>query len=101
MLIDEYKEQAAKFHPACVTHDFCYRHGFATYGDTREKCDEIFLADMKKTCGKLGPLSVMDAKNFSICRVAAEQTYNAVRLKGEPHYRTTMSTYCEFRLETP
>ena len=100
LMIEEYSQQASKFHPACVTHDFCYRHGFATYGDNREACDEIFLADMKKTCGSLGPLSFMDAKNFSMCRVAAEQTYNAVRLKGEKHFRTTTSTYCEFRLES-
>lgn len=101
LLIDDYSEQAKKFHPACVTHDFCYRHGYATYGDNREKCDEIFFAEMKKACGGLGLLNYLDAKEYSICSVAAQQTYSAVRLKGEPHFRTTTSTHCEFRLETP
>lgn len=99
LLIDEYSEQASKFHPACVVHDFCYRHGHATYGDTRERCDDEFLANMKQACGGTNPLNLLDAKAYSICNIAARQTYEAVRLKGEPHFRTTRSTVCEFRLK--
>lgn len=98
LLSAEYSEQAAKFHPACVTHDFCYRHGYATYGDTRELCDEEFLDDMQEACGGSSVLSLSDAKEYGICNVAARQTYEAVRRKGEPHFRTTNSTRCEFRL---
>lgn len=99
LLSDEYSAQAAKFHPACVRHDFCYRHGYATYGDTRELCDEQFLEDMKRSCGAAGVLNLLNAKEYSLCNVAARQTYEAVRRKGEPHFRTTTSTRCEFRLE--
>ena len=99
LLSDEYSEQAAKFHPACVEHDFCYRHGYATYGDKRELCDEQFLEDMMQACGGAGVLSLLNAKEYSICRVAARQTYEAVRRKGKPHFRTTTSTNCKFRLD--
>ena len=99
LLSDDYSEQAGKFHPACVTHDYCYRHGHATYGDTRELCDEQFLADMKQACGGTNVLNILNAKDYSICQIAARQTYEAVRLKGEPHFRTANSTYCEFRAE--
>jgi len=101
LLSDEYSEQAGKFHPACVTHDYCYRHGRATYADTREKCDTEFLEDMKEACGGTSMLNLIDAKDFSICRLAADQTYRAVRRNGEPHFRTTTSSYCEFRLDEP
>lgn len=74
LLSGEYEQQAEKFHPACVTHDFCYRHGFATYGATREECDAIIYDDMKKTCEGAGGLDVFD-------------------------FRTTTSTYCEYRVD--
>lgn len=99
LLSDEYAEQASKFHPACIRHDFCYRHGHATYSDTREKCDSEFLEDMKEACGRATPLTLLDAKGFGLCRVAADQTYEAVRRNGESHFRTATSTYCEFRLD--
>ncbi len=99
LLSAEYKEQAAKFHPACVTHDFCYRHGNATYGATRKECDTAFLADMKKSCSGIGGLDILDLEQYSICRFAADQTHGVVRLKGEPHFRTSTSSYCEYKPE--
>lgn len=98
LLSEEFNEQASKFHPACVTHDFCYRHGYVTYGETREQCDADFLRDMKEACGGLGGLSILDLQNYSYCTTAAQQTYNAVRLKGEPHFRTSTSSVCEYDL---
>jgi hypothetical protein len=100
LLVEKYQEQATKFHPACVTHDFCYRHGSATYGLTREECDADFLVDMKSTCGGIGGLGVLDIEQYSICRTSAQQTYNAVRLKGEPAFRTTTSSYCDYKPES-
>jgi len=99
LLLQQYKEQTEKFHPACVTHDFCYRHGVTTYGVTREKCDDDFLGRMKKTCGGYRGLGLLDLEGYSICHTAAQQTYNVVRLKGEPHCRTTNSSYCEYKPE--
>jgi hypothetical protein len=98
LLVEKYKEQAEKFHPACVTHDFCYRHGNATYGESRENCDEDFLVAMKKSCGGMGGIGILDLEQYSICHTAAQQTYNAVRLKGEPAFRTTTSSVCEYKL---
>lgn len=97
LLSEQYKQQADKFHPACVTHDFCYRHGFATYGTTREECDTVIYEDMKAACKGFGGLGVLDVKEFSVCQVAANQTYEAIRRHGEQHYQTATSTYCEYR----
>jgi hypothetical protein len=97
ILSEDYEQQAEKFHPACVKHDFCYRHGFATYGATREECDTVIYEDMKKACGGMGGLGVLDVKEFGICQFAANQTFEAVRRHGEKHFRTTTSTYCEYR----
>ncbi len=99
LLSEQYKEQADKFDPACVTHDFCYRHGAITYGVTREECDTEFLARMKKTCGGYRGLGLLDLEQYSMCHTAAQQTYNVVRLKGEPHFRTSTSSYCEYELD--
>lgn len=97
ILSEDYQQQAEKFHPACVTHDFCYRHGFATYGATREECDAAIYADMKKACGGMGGLSVIDVQEFSVCKFAANRTFEAVRRHGEKHFQTATSTYCEYR----
>lgn len=96
LLSEQYKNQADKFHGACVTHDFCYRHGFATYGTERATCDANFYADMKARCGSMGALSMLDVKEYTICQTAALQTYEAVRRYGEDAYRSTTSTVCEY-----
>ena len=97
LLSDPYKQQAEKFHSSCVVHDFCYRHGFATYGATHAECDLVFYDNMKKACGRMGLLSVLDTKEFGKCQLAASSTYEAVRRYGEKYFRTTTSTYCEYR----
>ena len=94
---DDYQRQAEKFRGACVTHDFCYRHGFATYGLDRATCDDEFYADMKASCQTLGPLSFLDPKEYAMCQAAAAQTFEAVRRYGEAHFLTTASTVCEYR----
>ena len=97
VLSQDYKEQADKFHAACVKHDFCYRHGFATYGIGRAECDEVFYEEMKTECSGTGMLGVLDVKTYGICQVAARQTYEAVRRYGEPAFLTTTSTYCDYK----
>jgi len=96
-LSELYRQQADKFHNACVAHDFCYRHGYATYGIERAECDDGFYQDMQDECSSMGAFSVLDVKNYSLCQLAAKQTVDAVRRYGEPAYRTTTSTYCEYR----
>jgi hypothetical protein len=97
ILSEDYQEQADKFHPACVTHDFCYRHGFATYGAKKEECDSEFYDNMKIACDGTGGLGRLDITKYGICQLAANQTYEAVRRYGEEHYLTTTSLYCEYR----
>ena len=101
LLSDDFNSQSEKFHPACVTHDFCYRHGHVTYAVTREQCDANLRADMKKSCGGFGGLGILDLEEYSFCHLAADQIYNVVRLKGEPHFRTNTSTRCEYQPEIP
>jgi len=97
VLVDYYEEQANRFHKACVTHDFCYRHGYATYGTERAACDDVFYQEMQDECGSFGALSVLDVKQYSLCQLTAKQTFEAVRRYGEPAYRSATSSYCEYR----
>ena len=94
---EDYADQAKKFHPACVTHDFCYRHGAATYGLDRSACDDQFYEDMKKACGGTGMLGTLDVSQYGICQLAALQTYEAVRRYGESAFLSTTSSYCDYR----
>ena len=97
LLSEDFERQAEKFRKACVSHDFCYRHGYVTYGENRGSCDDTFYEDMKASCQTLGPLSILDAKEFGMCRAAAAQTFEAVKRYGEPHFQTAGSSYCEYR----
>lgn len=97
VLIEPYEEQAKKFHEACVIHDFCYRHGAATYDLSREECDDEFYEGMKAACQGFGGLGVLDPEDYAKCQLAALQTYEAVREHGEEHYQSTASTVCEYR----
>ncbi len=97
LISGDYKDQAEKFHPACVTHDFCYRHGFATYGASRDECDSNFYDNMKTACAGAFGFIVLDLEQAAICNLAASSTYNAVRAYGEKHYKTTGGSYCEYR----
>ncbi len=99
ILDDKFAAKTGKFHPACVEHDFCYRHGYTTYGETRKSCDEKFRNAMNDACGSFAGLNLFDLENHSHCKLAAEQMYNAVRLKGEPHFRVANSSFCEYDLE--
>lgn len=92
------------FHDACEQHDYCYRHGFASYGLDRDACDAEFLANMQATCpappaGKAG--KVLEVFNDSLdsrsnCLTVANDYHAAVRRYGEKRFETTGSTYCEY-----
>ncbi len=94
---DFHAEYANRFERACAEHDFCYRHGFATYGFDRETCDATFAAAMRAECAPGWSLSgVLKVESVADCQLAAEQMYTAVRRFGEKHFRTASSTYCEY-----
>lgn len=88
-----------KFTAACVRHDYCYRHGYVTYGLDRETCDQRFLEDMKKECGLpglLGILSILDPIEQAECRALAASMHAAVRRYGEQAFLTAASTDCPY-----
>jgi len=99
VLSDDLLQQANKFHGACVTHDLCYRYGYATYDLSREDCDTEFYAAMKAACSGYGGLGMLDPEDFAKCQLAALETYEAVKKYGEEHYRTSVIAFCEYRQE--
>ena len=97
LLIEEYADQADKFHDACVIHDLCYRHGNITYGVSREECDDEFYVNMKDACAGTANLGMLDPEDFAKCQLAANQTFMAVKKHGEPHFNSGSGSYCEYR----
>jgi hypothetical protein len=78
------------FHPACVTHDYCYRHGAQTYGKTKALCDTDFLADMHAICGTPGKLvaaGLTGGASLTTCSSWAQQFYAAVVAGGGAAFR--------------
>lgn len=95
---ETYKEY---FYSACAEHDYCYRHGSATYGLDQAYCDDRFYSDMMELCDEAGGgiLGITDLNGLAEkakCRLAADQFYSAVQKYGHKAFRTTTSTYCEF-----
>lgn len=96
-----YREE---FHDACAEHDYCYRHGYRTYGVTREECDLRFLADMRNLCPP--PAGNVVAKTLQVlddsvesrrtCLAVADSFYLAVSEFGEGNFEIEGSTYCEY-----
>ncbi|WP_354671185.1 FG-GAP-like repeat-containing protein [Thiohalobacter sp. IOR34] len=62
------------FHDACVTHDYCYRHGAYTYDKTREECDDQMLDDMFTLCEE-----AWDPARGLKCQAAALMYWNGLR----------------------
>lgn len=89
-----------RFAASCARHDYCYRHGYATYNLDRETCDERFLEDMNKECGQSGGLldmlSIEGIKEQTKCRALAKSMHAAVRRYGAPAFLTTTGTECPY-----
>lgn len=62
---DWHSKYAETFYDACVQHDFCYRHGYKTYGHKKEHCDAEFYQNMLETCGAVDVGCMAAAKEFS------------------------------------
>ncbi len=91
----QYKEF---FYPSCEQHDYCYRHGAATYKIDQHGCDNQFLEDMQAQCsqGSLWRLLLESDVNYAECNVLAREFYQVVRTFGANRFNSTTSTYCEF-----
>jgi hypothetical protein len=87
------------FYPACEQHDYCYRHGEATYGKNRAACDGEFLLDMKALCRPDTMLEWMieAGGKYAECSLVAIEFHQAVQRYGADRFRSgTDSTYCEY-----
>lgn len=101
---ESHSHYQSKFYDACAQHDYCYRHGAATYGTTRENCDNEFRLDMKNLCpdpavSQLGKVfEVIDGSldSRSTCLSVADDYYHAVRRYGEERFLSSNATYCEY-----
>jgi len=101
---DDHRVYEGSFYDACAQHDYCYRHGFASYGRDRDACDREFLEDMLALCPKEATSSfgkIVEALDETTggrrtCAEMANQFHAAVRQFGEDRFKTTGSSYCEY-----
>ena len=101
---DEHSHYQETFYDACAQHDYCYRHGYRTYGLVREYCDAEFQQNLLNTCPEASSTKVgkffeifddnVDAR--SNCLRIANDFYSAARDFGEKHFQTESSSYCEY-----
>ena len=86
-----------KFGSACVVHDYCYRHGYKTYGQSRTYCDDSFYRTIKRTCDDIDAATYISLGLTNAgCYAAAEAYYKAVQNFGEPQYHRSDGTYCRY-----
>ncbi|MCY9879541.1 hypothetical protein OTK59_23650 [Vibrio natriegens] len=85
------------FEKACVSHDYCYRFGYETYGYSRGACDDKFLTKMRSICRNP---TISDYVTFgstmAACEAAAVSYYIAVDQQGASSYKTSESKFCEY-----
>ncbi len=98
VLSDFADETVDEFHGACVVHDYCYRHGSATYGLNQENCDDEFLENMKAECRGPAGLNLLDVKEFAECELIARQVHGIVRTHGAQYFQSSASSHCEYKL---
>jgi hypothetical protein len=86
------------FYPSCEQHDYCYRHGAATYGMDRNTCDDNFLNNMQKQCSPANPGTFFLEVNldFAKCNLIAVEFYQIVNKYGAKHFKSAQSSYCEY-----
>ena len=68
------------FHHACVHHDGCYRHHWAS----KETCDQWFLNDMRASCRAIAKRYPKLSEHA--CRDRAWWYYQGVRIFGRQAY---------------
>jgi hypothetical protein len=90
-----------QFRQACVFHDYCYRHGYATYGYAQADCDFILLQQAFRTCIQIG-YTFSDqpygrGSTVSKCQARAREVLLGVRLGGVGSFKAgEHSSYFEF-----
>ncbi len=67
------------FRAACITHDFCYRHGYRTYNHSRNSCDLQMLHRMEATCQD----EYSSTADRAQCQVRAQTLYLGLQTCAE------------------
>ncbi|WP_380183074.1 hypothetical protein [Kalamiella sp. sgz302252] len=88
-----------RFRQACVMHDLCYRHGYATYGYTQDDCDSQLQQSAYRLCRQINrqgntqdPLSA-----YTGCEHEAKEVLLGVTLGGAGSFHSRRSsTYFEY-----
>ncbi len=98
MLHDSQSRYGDYFYPSCEQHDYCYRHGAATYGMSKNSCDYQFLQDMQAQChpDDLVKLLFESGGNYAECTAVAMEFYLAVQKRGANRFNSATSSYCEY-----
>ncbi|HEV7305564.1 hypothetical protein [Ensifer sp.] len=81
---------------ACVNHDYCYRHGNATYGLSQAECDFALQEQAFRLCSQINV-----AKGIPECETEARKVTLGVRVGGAGSFRRAdaldrASTYFEY-----
>jgi len=95
------------FNSACIFHDYCYRHGQATYGRAKSDCDVKFLDKMRAICSAPNLGNIAGAFLSGLGSVAACLAYAQTFYEGVAHapqaaasFRTQAtdpkSTFCRY-----
>ncbi|SAK53836.1 hypothetical protein AWB77_01472 [Caballeronia fortuita] len=94
-----------RFRQACVNHDFCYRHGFATYGYSQNDCDMMLQQSSYRLCRQVFQRDSVSKqsgaatkeKPFAFCEAEARKVLLGVALGGAGSYMGAgRSTYFEY-----
>ena len=93
-----------QFRQACVFHDYCYRHGYATYGYAQADCDSILLQQAFRTCVQIYEAGyILSGQTYargsttSKCQSRAREVLLGVRLGGVGSFKAgEHSSYFEF-----
>ncbi|WP_313916453.1 hypothetical protein [Tahibacter sp.] len=82
----DFRPVSIQFRQACIAHDFCYRHGAATYDYTQLDCDRQLQEDAFRLCK-----FVFTKERQPLCQSQARQVLLGVRLGGAGSFRPDAS----------
>ncbi len=87
---------ALQMRQACVNHDYCYRHGNATYALSQAECDFMLQEQAFRLCSQINAM-----KGIPTCETEARKVTLGVRVGGAGSFRRAdslqdPSTYFEY-----
>jgi hypothetical protein len=84
---------ALQYAQACTTHDYCYRHGLATYGYAQQDCDDMLFDQAYRICAFV----YAGKESVANCQQQAALVRMGVRIFGKTAFQGLgESTYFEF-----